>query len=253
MYIEPSHTTDMIQKQSLYESIKQKDWAVVKDLLHLPESKRIIQENNSTLFMACTCVPPHIVSMIFSICPQQIFYKDVYGNTTLHNTLTNFGHESVQIVEFLLHIAPELARTTNFDGMLPLHQALLNRRSPEIVTCLLGAFPEGLYMHNGREGTPAQLFFDEWLDELEDHCDDFDTLKGPQFDGPEGNNFDIVTKTFLVIMQVHNTLRLAKIMTPPVFTDLIIKMFSDEDDNAQERESDVECELIESLTHLRVI
>lgn len=253
MYIESSHTTNMIEKHSLYESIKQKDWATVKNLLQSPDIKRLIQQNQNTLFMACTCVPAHIVSMIFSACPQQIFFKDTYGNTALHNALTHYSADTVEIVEFLLHVAPELARTINYDGMLPIHQAMLNRRSPEIVARLLEAYPEGLYMHNGRDGTSAQIFFDEWLDVLEDNIDNFERLQGPEFDGPEGNDFDIVTKTLLVIIEVHNALRLGRIMIPPVFTELMMKMFSSEDINDQSYERDVECELIESLTHLRVV
>jgi len=243
----------MTEKHSLYESIRQKDWATVKQLLQAPEIRRLVQQNQNTLFMACTCVPAHIINMIFNTSPQQVLFRDFYGNTPLHNALTNFGPDTEEIVEFLLHVAPDLARTMNYDGMLPLHQALLNRRSPEIITRLLRAFPESLYLHNGRGGTPAQLFFDEWLDELEDHCDNFERLKSLQFDGPDGNDFDIVTKTLLVIIEVHNALRLAKIMIPPVFTDLMIKMFSDEEHKVERHDGDVECELIESLTHLKVI
>jgi len=253
MYIEVNHTSNMTAKHSLYESIQQKDWAKVKELLQSPEIRRLVQQNQNTLFMSCTCVPAHIISMIFNASPQQVFFKDIYGNTPLHNALTNFGPDTEKIVEFLLHVAPELARTINYDGMLPLHQAMLNRRSPKIVTRLLKSFPAGLYLHNGRGGTPAQLFFDEWLDVLEDHSDNFERLKSPQFDGPEGNDFDIVTKTLLVIIEVHNALRLAKIMIPPVFIDLITKIFSDEEHNVRSYERDVECELIESLTHLKVI
>jgi len=253
MHTEVNHTSNMIEERKLHESIQHKDWSTVKEMLQSPEIRSLVEQNQNTLFMSCACVPANIISMIFDVCPQQIFFKDMYGNTPLHNALSNFGSNAEEVVEFLLHVAPELARMTNYDGKLPLHQAMLNRRSPQIVMRLVQAFPQGLYMHNGIGGTPAQLFFDEWLDVLEDHSDNFERLRGPQFDSPEGNAYDIVTKTLLVIIEVHNALRLAKIMIPPVFTELMINMFSKEDREEEKVEEDVEYELIESLTHLKVI
>lgn len=216
----------------------------MKDIANLHDLQRLVKQNSDTLFIASTCGSPHVFRLIFDICPEQVFFKDVYGNTILNNVLINNCQGALEIVGFLLDVAPGLAKVANNFGMLPLHQALMNRLQPALVKSLLQAFPKGINQDNSAVGSPVQVFFDEWLDELEDNVNDFQNLKLNE--NQHGNNFDTVVNTLIAIIEalersresnrstnmqllpVHSALKLDDILIPPVFTQLLIKTFPDE-------------------------
>jgi len=266
----------MISNNKFYESIQITDWESVRELLHIPANLQEMRENRDTLFRACSCAPAHIIKLIYDACPQQIKFRDEDGNTPLHNACASYSPESENVIQLLLDISPELVVIANYDGMLPLHQAILNRRVPSIIKKLLMYFPEGLICDaNELLGNPAQLFFDEWLDELEDNKNNFNKLKEAPFIGPDGNDKDIVTNTFLAIIKaslhissvsalkpseilpVHSALNLKDLSIPPVFTQLMIKTFKEDATKTDENgncplhvgvsQKDVNPELIESL------
>lgn len=277
MLVEADQFSTMVLKSKLYESIKNQNWREVGDLLLQPEIQRIVQRNRDTMFMACYSGPVEIIRLIFEISPRQIIFKDKHGNTSLHNACANSNHGAAQVVQFLLEVAPQMAQIANYDGMLPLHKALSHRRASAIIKTLLAAHPQGLYETYGHLGTPAQLFFDEWLDELEDNINHLDKLRNSPFCSPDGNDLDIVTETLLVILEaaeemenansshprcypslpVHRALNLENMLIPPVFIQLLIQMFKEEAMKTDENgnyplhvgvaQHDINSELIESL------
>jgi len=211
----------IVSSKDLLKLIEEKDWSKVKKLLQSSKVQIFVRQNRQTLFLASSCVPVHIFEDVFRICPQQLFFRDIYGNTIVHNVLMNYDVGGKDIIGFLLQVAPDLAKIPNHDRMLPLHQALLNRQSPEIIRLLLKAFPRGLYLHKKTGGTPAQLFFDEWLDILEDHSDNFECLQFSKNNGTSQNDLQIIVKTFSTIMETHNSQNYKAILIPPVFVELI--------------------------------
>ena len=271
--IEANHIPTTIQGKNIDVSAFWNEWRSAEEIPHSPDIQRLVKQKSDTLFLASACESLQVFKIIFNLCPEQLFFKDIYGNTILHNALANYGQSAIEIVEFLLDIAPVLAQTANNYGMLPLHQALVNRRQPQIIKALLQAFPQGISQENGALGTPAQLFFDEWLDQLEDNIDDFEELQ--LYENQEGNDFDIVVSTLVAIIEtatrnvssnlradlqvlpVHDALKLDNIVIPPVFTQLLIKTFPDESMKCDEngnyplhvgvKREGVNSEVIESL------
>jgi len=277
MLIETNYLCSMT-KSNLYESMEKKDWKNTERLLLLNSTKKMVRRNPYTLFIATNFGPKHIIQQIYNICTQQVLFKDVYGNNPLHNCLINYGLDDENVVSFLLEVAPELAEMRNDDGMLPLHKALMSRRSPKIIKLLLQSYPKGLDDDISIFGSPAQVFFDEWLDELEDHVDNFEILRYSPYKGPEGNDFDIVYRTLLyiigtamknhssksssfeekdVVLPIHTALKLENIQFPPVFTNFMIKTLRDEINKTDKNgnyplhivanRKDINSELIESL------
>lgn len=242
--LETNHMFTMIQAKTSDAPIFWNEQGMTEEIPRSPDIQRLVEQNSDTLFVASTCQSFQVFEIIFNLCPEQLFFKDIHGNTILHNALTNYGHSAIEIVEFLLGVAPGLAKTANDYGMLPLHQALVDRRQPKLIKALLKAFPHGISQESGALGTPAQVFFDEWLDQLEDNIDDFEELQ--LYENQEGNDFDIVVDTFAAIIEtaarnmssnlsadlqvlpVHNALKLDNILIPPVFIQLLIKTYPDE-------------------------
>lgn len=225
------------QTYHLNESIDINQWEIIRDLMFLPEIQRTVKYNNDTLITACHCGSLEVIKMIHYLSPEQLVYQDECGSGPLHiacgthRVLEN--NISVEVIRFLIQVAPEQLKMPNKAGMLPLHKAILQRRSSVIIKMLLEAYPDALNKVDVRGNTPLQVFYDEWLDQLEDNVDDFERMGASTSSDPEGSDLDIVLETLLLILHsmrigtdipmLHQALNFKHIKLPPVFIYLMIK------------------------------
>ena len=82
----------------------------------------------------------------------QVNYRDEHGDTCLH--WIAFGRPPVETVRAILSVCPELARTANHAGTLPLHVACSYRASPLVIQEILRRYPEAAAIPDGFGATP---------------------------------------------------------------------------------------------------
>jgi Ankyrin repeats (many copies) len=88
----------------------------------------------------------------------EVQYRDTHGDTCLH--WVAFGRPPVSTVKALLSACPELARTPNFAGTLPLHVACSYRASPSVIQEILHRYPEAAAIPDSNGTTPMHHLCD---------------------------------------------------------------------------------------------
>ena len=199
------------KKYAYSKSIHSNEWNQIKELLRLPENQLIVRNECDTLLSACVCGPLHIIKLIYDISSIQIFHTDSNGNTPLHIACADHRsmviEESIEVIRFLVESAPKQLEMTNVNGWLPLHYALIQRRNPDIIQILLSANPNAIYLSDAYGRTPAECFFDLWLDELEDNISDLTKMKVTSACNPEGTNLQVVFGTLIVILRIVSQMK----------------------------------------------
>lgn len=120
-----------------------------------------------------TSQPVEISKTCLQECPEGAKLCDSYGTLPIHMALTGDGASS-SIIDALLEIYPEGAGIVDeATGMLPIHLALMQKRSEELVSVLkvlLKAYPEGSTIAAPSGDKPIQLavYLDHGPDVMEE-------------------------------------------------------------------------------------
>jgi len=84
--------------------------------------------------------PIHVVEALIAAYPEALVKRTSMGLTALHLASNNLSRDHPEIVELILHHAPQLVHVRSTLGHLPLHLA----RGPESTRLLIHAFPLGV-------------------------------------------------------------------------------------------------------------
>ena len=142
-------------------SESQMEWEKVRKLLKLPDARRLVEYGEFMLYLICANANPpiDIVKTIFSIAPHQAFYQDhLLGHTALHNACL---YGSIQVMTFLIDVAPELALLGRHT--LPLHKMISCRNNnAKKIEKLLQINPYLARVKDKMGLTPIDIFFRTW-------------------------------------------------------------------------------------------
>ena len=253
---------------TLYRAVVYRDWETAKNLLTThPNSLQLTEYSSSrrgetALHNACWWGGPvHIIKLFHQVNPSLLMQLDNQLRSPLRYAC---GYASKEVVEFLIDATPMAARLLDSDGLLPLHIAIKNRRSPSIIQKLVEAYPEAInqYTHCLRSlshdedddeidrKTPLQLLCMKWNDDLSANinhleylakgmdCDGLSTLKGSLYSflktlfqtvqaNIDDTNSDHLQHSFQ--FPLHQTIELDNEILPPIFKEFIIIILCEQD------------------------
>ena len=119
-----------------------------------PTSVRLRDRSNQTLLhIACdnASVDKAIFQLIHSSWPEALHLRDGYGDLSIHHLCLNKKLDdtrSLDILQFMLEIDPNLLRGVDDNDYLPLHYAVMNKATT-FCKELIDAYPESLRIESG--------------------------------------------------------------------------------------------------------
>jgi len=145
----------------LFEIITNKKWDAVAQHPFLKDDVRHIDSNGCTaLYMALRHKAPlHVIKIIIYACPLAAEFENNYGSSPLQLAIDISDDETIQL---LIKARPEACYKYDVTRTRPLHYALIQRNSYNIIRDLVNAAPEVILQPNRNEDTPIECFFTNW-------------------------------------------------------------------------------------------
>ena len=116
----------------------------------------VSSQNQSCLHEACKNknVTLGIVQLLYNTFPEALRLRDNYGRLPIHRLCRNKGLDdttSLDILQFMLEIGPNLPRETTDRGDLPIHDAVCYK-STAFCKELIDKYPESLRIEQNSRG-----------------------------------------------------------------------------------------------------
>jgi len=154
-----------VDDRDLYHAVHEGKWDESRLLLNRTDALRLVQCESRTLLAASLWnAPLDIMQSIIDFDSSQVTCQDHNGCTPLHYACYEASDESVdKVVMLMLSVAPHAAAIPNtYDGDLPLHTAIKERRLSSVIRRLLIIHPTAVYKEDRYNRIPLSDLIHRW-------------------------------------------------------------------------------------------